>query len=212
MSNPLDAVTKIFKDAFSMDTLEAVFQSGIGFGVAAGGARFVYRGLITDLNTPVGRVASHLGVTIAETLLLGYIGGPKMGTRALTGGLLATAWQGLTEAVADTPAAEYIPTLGEGPSSEEFRQAIESEVLKEIHGARRGGEGMSIYLQPAGVSDTYLSPAGASAYLTEREVQRAENRPVGMSAYLTEREAERAQAGMGQEDGEFGSSLLPEAF
>lgn len=198
-----------------MDTFESMFQTGIGFGATAGGARFVYRGLLTGLNTPIGRVGTHLGVTLIETLVLGYIGGPRFATRALTGGLLATGWQGLTELVSGTPAADYIPTLGEGAETEEFRKAIEQEVLKEIRGGGVSGysqdrDGMSIYLQPAGVSETYLSPAGASAYLTEGEAERAEHN-VGVSAYLTEGEVDRI-TGMGDAETEFSSESAPERF
>lgn len=206
LSDPIGAITSLVKQAFSMETVKSVIQMGVGFGVTAGGSRLIYRQLIEGLNTPVGRVGTSLGVSLIQTLLLGMVGGPTLATRALTGGVLATVWQGLTEAVRDTKAAEWIPTLGEDADSSSFRRALQREVLREISGGRRSAEGVSVYLSPAGVSETYLQPAGAHAYLTEGEASRAQ-----MSAYLTQREVDKV-TGMGDAEGEFSAGSAPERF
>lgn len=204
LSNPVNAVMQVVKEAFSGDTLEQVFQTGLGFGAAAAGQRFVTRKLFPGLNTDVGRVGVTFGVSLIETLLLSFFGQSRMAVRALTGGLLATAWQGASEWL---PASvkDFVPTLGDNEDAE-FRQAIEQEVLREIRGGS-SDEGMSVYLTPAGVSDTYLQPAGSSAYLTQSEADRA----AGMSVYLTRKEVE-ATSGMGDSDGEFGRGGMPERF
>lgn len=189
-----------------MDTLQSVFHTGLGFGGAAIGARLVYKKIITGLDTPVGRVGTHLGVSVIETVLAGLVGGQRFAAQALAGGLLATLWQGLTE-VLPAEAKEFIPTLGEGPETAEFRRAIETEVLRQIRGGGGGGGGgMSVYLRPAGVQETYLRSAGSETYLTEREALRA----AGQSAYMTEREA--VAAGVGGADDEFGRTTMPERF
>jgi len=202
LKDPVSAIMNVFKEAFSMETLEAALQSGIGFGGTLAGSKLVYNTLVPAFNTQVGRVASGFAVTILETLVLGWLGGPKIGARVLTGGVLATLWQGISEAVRGTPAAQWIPTLGEGPEDAEFRQAIEAEVLREL----RGG-GMDMYLPPAGIS--YLPAAGSSAYLTGRESDRL--LATGVNAYLTERELAKV-TGMGDSDGEFGGASAPEQF
>lgn len=207
LSDPVGAVMSLVKDAFSMDTLTAAAQTGLGFGVTAGGSRLVYRQLIEGLNTPVGRVGTNLAVALVQTLLLGMVGGPRLATRSLMGGLLATGWQGLTEAVRDTKAAEWIPTLGEDADTASFRKALQREVLREISGGRRAGsDGVSVYLQPAGVSETYLQPAGAHAYLTQGEAERA-----NMGAYLTQKEIDKV-TGMGDAESEFSAASSPERF
>lgn len=190
-----------------METIKSTLQMGLGFGITAGGSRLVYRQLLTGLDTQVGRVGTNLAAALLQTLVLGLIGGPTLATRALTGGILATVWQGLTEAVRDTKAAEWIPTLGEDADSSSFRKALQREVLREISGgSRAGAEGVSVYLQPAGVSERYLSPAGTHAYLTEGEASRA-----NMGAYLTQREVDKV-TGMGDAEGEFSASSAPERF
>lgn len=191
-----------------MDSVETVFQAGLGFGAALAGSRLVYRKVLPVLDTPVGRVGTHIGVSVLETVLAGYVGGSRLATRVLTGGLLATLWQGLTE-ILPSEAKEFIPTLGDSESPE-FRRAIETEVLRELRGGGGDGGGMSTYLQPAGVSQSYLQSAGSSAYLTGREGMNLERS--GVSAYLTERELVAAEGGMGSSDTEFGGRSLPERF
>ncbi len=197
----------VLKEAFSKETLVAAVQSGLGFGGALGGSKLLFNSFAM-LNTPVGRVGTNLIVTIIETLVFGAVGGAKLGARILTGGLLATIWQGVSEAVRGTPAAQWVPTLGEGPEDAEFRRAIEGEVLRELRGGGRyTDEGMSIYLPPAGVN--YVPAAGASAYMTGREADRLVD--AGQSAYMTGRELDRA-AGMGDSEEEFASASAPERF
>lgn len=213
LANPIAAITDIFEEAFSGETLETVFHTGLGFGGTLVGSRLIYKQLLTGLGeSPFGRIGTTLGVSILGSALLGVVGGHKLGVRALGGGLLATLWQGITEAVHGTKAADWIPTLGEGPESAEFRKAIESEVLKELRGGgmSQDDEGMSVYLQPAGVSETYLTPAGSQAYLTSREAEKDVRG--GMSAYLTSRNVEASEAGVGDTDSEFGGNSLPERF
>ena len=102
------------------------------------------------------------------------------------------------------------------PETDAFRKAIEAEVLKElkgggVHGYLRsaGSEGMSTYLQPAGIS--YLRPAGSEAYLTQFNTQQANG---GMGAYLTQVNTENASAGMGHDSGddEFSRRGMSERF
>lgn len=203
LSDPIGSVMSVFKDAFSKETLLAAAQSAIGFGGVLGGSKLVYNSFPV-VNTPIGRVGTHVVMTVLETLLFGAVGGAKLGARVLTGGLLATIWQGVSEAVRGTPAAQWVPTLGEGPEDAEFRRAIESEVLRELRG---GEEGMSVYLQPAGVS--YVQPAGMKAYMTGGEADKLAYR--GMDAYMTERELDGA-SGMGDAEGEFSAATAPERF
>lgn len=216
LDNPLTAITDAFKDAFSGETLETVFHTGLGFGGTLVGSRLIYKQLITGLgDSAIGRIGTTAVTAILGSVLLGYVGGRSLGVRALGGGLLATLWQGLSEAIKDTPAAEWIPTLGEG-ESEEFRKAIEGEVLRELRGGGVANhdedeEGMSYYLSPAGSSE-YLPPAGSEAYLTSQEAEEAVEEPVGMSAYLTRRETIAAEAGVGDADSEFGPAGMPERF
>jgi len=187
-----------------MDSLVSMAQTGLGFGLTAGGSRLVYRQLFVQLDTPIGRVGTNLAGALIQTLVLGMIGGTKLATRALTGGLLAAGWQGLTEAVRDTQAAQWIPTLGEDADTASFRKALQREVLREISGGRRAGaEGMSVYLQPAGVSETYLQPAGSAAYLTQQEIRNA-----NLGAYLTQKEV----TGLGDSESEFSAGSAPERF
>lgn len=212
LSNPIAGIMDIFTEAFSGETLETVFHTGLGFGGTLVGSRLIFKQLITKLGeSAIGRVGTTLGVGIIGSALLGMIGGKTLGVRALGGGMLATLWAGLSEAVKDTKAADWIPTLGDGPESTEFRQAIEAEVLKELRGSgvsQDDEEGMSVYLQPAGVSETYLQPAGSSAYLTSVEGERS----AGMSAYLSRQGVVAAEAGVGDSDSEFGGNSLPERF
>lgn len=215
LSNPLEAIKDAFADAFSGDTLETVFHTGLGFGGTLVGSRLIYKELITALGgSAVGRVGTTAVTGILTSALLGMVGGRDLGVRALAGGLLATLWQGLSEAVRDTKAADWIPTLGEG-ESEEFRKAIEHEVLRELKGGmgedeieyEEDEEGMSYYLPPAG-SEEYLPAAGSEAYLTSSEGE--ETTDEGMAAYLTRGETVAAEAGVGEN--EFGPESLPERF
>lgn len=207
LSDPIGSVMGVFKEAFSKDTLMAAVQSGLGFGGTLGGSKLLFNSFAM-LNTPVGRVGTNLVVTILETLLFGALGGARLGARVLTGGLLATIWQGVSEAVRGTPAAQWVPTLGEGPEDAEFRRAIESEVLRELRGGGSySDEGMSIYLQPAGVN--YVPAAGANAYMTGREADKLASQ--NMSAYMTGRELDRT-TGMGDAEEEFSASSAPERF
>ena len=226
MNNPLTALTDTLKEAFSGETLETVFHTGLGFGGTLVASRLIYRQLITGLgDSAVGRVGTTAVAGVLTSALLGTIGGKGLGVRALMGGLLATLWAGVSEVVKDTDAAEWIPTLGEG-ESEEFRKAIEQEVLRELKGggvshheaegegqseAEYDEEGMSYYLSPAGAQE-YQAPAGSEAYLTSQEAEAAEDAPHGMEAYLTSREVVAAEAGVGQSDSEFGPAGMPERF
>jgi len=225
LSNPMGAIESLVREAFSGDTIETAFHTGLGFGGALAGMKAL-TACFPALNTQWARTPAVLGAGLAGSLLLGMLGGKSMGVRAVTGTVLATLWQGVSEVVKGTAAAQWIPTLGEGPEAEAFRKAIEREVLKELQGG--GGpqsteEGMSYYLQPAGVSEAYLKPAGSaaylqpagsSAYLTMNESEAAQRGMGhgGMSAYLTSSEATAARAGMGDADAEFGGRDLPERF
>jgi hypothetical protein len=211
LRNPIEAITSAFQEAFSMETLETVFQTTVGFGGTVIGSRLLYKKVIPALGTtPVGRIGTTVGTSILGSVVLGMIAGKTMAARSLGGGLLAAFWQILSEFL-PAEAKEFIPTLGDA-ESDQFRKAIEQEVLREIRNGGGGGEeGMSVYLQPAGVSDTYLQPAGSAAYLTSREAMRdveqgyADGGAPGVGAYLTSNEVVRTE-GMGQYESEFGRS------
>jgi hypothetical protein len=219
-ADPIGAIKAALEDAFSMDTLEALFHTSLGFGGVAAGGRLIYKKVIPTLGeTSVGRIGTMVGTTILGTTLIGMVTKNRsLTTRFLAGGLLATLWQGLSEALPES-AKEFIPTLGEvSPETEEFRKAIEQEVLKELRRGSgmqeylpaAGAEGVSEYIKPAGVEETYLTPAGAEAYLTPAEGDRAT-----LGAYLTESQTERVAmqpSGIGEPFDEFARASLPERF
>lgn len=209
--DPIQQVMAIFKEAFSSDALETLVVTGFGFGGVAAGSRLLYNTVIPALDTPIGRIGTSFGSTIVGTAAVGFITkNARHTTRFLTGGLLATLWQVLSE-VLPQDAKEFIPTLGNAESAE-FRKAIEQEVLKSIRRGASSGDGMSYYLQPAGVE--YLPAAGSEAYFTAHEGEVAdERRAVGMDAYLTEHNFEAAEAGMGDlVESEFGGKGMSERF
>jgi hypothetical protein len=190
----------VVKDAFSRPTMETMLHTGVGFGAALAIAKFASSAKVLNVTgeatlDKVGRVATTLGGTVLSSVLGGMVLGKVGAARMVIGGLLATVWQGVTELVKGTGAAEYIPTLGQAVD-EDFRKAVETEVLRSL---RRGG-GMSSYLTPAG-SERYLQPAGSAAYFTPRGA--------GMEAFATEREV--VGSGVGA-DAEFGPSADIERF
>jgi hypothetical protein len=66
------------------------------------------------------------------------------------------------------------------------------------------------YIQPAGIEETYLTPAGSETYLTAAEGERST-----MGAYLTETQTERVEmtpSGIGEAFDEFARSSMPERF
>lgn len=214
-SDPIGAIKAAIAEAFSMDTVEALFHTGLGFGGVAAGARLIYKKVIPSFGeTALGRIGTATGLTVLGTALVGMVTKNRAFTaRFLAGGALATLWQVLSDVLPDS-AKEFIPTLGDA-ETEEFRKAIEKEVLRELKGGvsdylpAAGAEGYSTYLRPAGIS--YLRPAGSSAYLTSREGDRAE----GMSGYLTSREVDRVEmtpSGVGEAFDEFSRTNLPEQF
>lgn len=217
-ADPIGAIKAALSEAFSMDTLEALFHTGLGFGGVAAGGRLLYRKVIPALGeSAIGRIGTMAGATVLGTALIGIVTKNRsLTTRFLAGGLLATLWQGLSEALPES-AKEFIPTLGDAPETEEFRKAIEKEVLRELRGggvqeylAPAGAEGLMEYIQPAGVEETYLTPAGTEAYLTASEGEGAT-----MGAFLTEREVDRVAlqpSGVGEPFDEFARSSMPERF
>lgn len=218
-ADPIGAIKAALSEAFSMDTLEALFHTGLGFGGVAAGGRLLYKKVIPALGeTALGRIGTMIGGTVLGTALIGMVTKNRNFTaRFLAGGLLATLWQGLSEVLPES-AKEFIPTLGEAPETEEFRKAIEKEVLRELRGGggvsdylpAAGSEGISEYIQPAGVENTYLTPAGAETYLTAREGDDAT-----MSGYLTASETERVEmtpSGVGEAFDEFARASMPERF
>ena len=215
-SDPIGAIKNAIMSAFSIDTLETLAHMGAGFG----GSLFFGKLLVnqswvptTPESMPYWKIASTFGATLGLTGLSSLLKKPQLTARILTGGLFATLWQALSQAVSGTQFQQYVPTLS-GAESDDFRRAIESEVLRELRGGHAGylpaagAEGYETYLRPAGIE--YLKAAGSEAYLTEKGLVRAED---GMGAYLTERGAEKAQAGMGQDIAdEFSRASLPERF
>jgi hypothetical protein len=217
-SDPIGAIKNAIMSAFSVDTLETLAHMGAGFGGSLWlGKLFVNQSWVptTPESMPYWKIASNFGATLALTGLSSLLKKPAMTARILTGGLFATLWQALSQAVSGTQFQQYVPTLGSA-ESDEFRRAIESEVLRELRGGvngylpAAGAEGYETYLRPAGIE--YLRPAGSEAYLTNQGLVKAEN---GMGAYLTETGAEKAQAGMGRGDDiadEFSRRAMPERF
>lgn len=201
-SDPVSAIKNALMSAFSMDTMETLFQMGIGFGGSMTLSKWLYVQPwmpATAGTAPFVQVGSTFLSTALLTGASVLLKNPKLTARVLTGGLFATLWQAISLAVAGTPAQQFIPTLSGSPETDAFRKAIEAEVLKElkgggVHGYLRsaGSEGMSTYLQPAGIS--YLRPAGSEAYLTQFNTQQANG---GMGAYLTQFNTDQANAGMG---------------
>jgi hypothetical protein len=218
-NDPIAAIKNALMSAFSMDTAETLFQMGLGFGGAMSMSKWLYVQPwmpATATTAPFVQVGSTLLSTALLTGASVLLKNPKLTARVLTGGLFATLWQGLSLAVAGTPVQQFIPTLSGSPETDAFRKAIEAEVLKElkgggVHGYLRaaGSEGMSTYLQPAGIA--YLKPAGSEAYLTQVNTERAN---AGMGAYLTQVNSEMANAGVGHDQGddEFSRRGMSERF
>ncbi len=216
-SDPIGAIKNAIMSAFSFDTLETLAHMGVGFG----GSLFTGKIMATQIAKMTGALESapyvKIGSTFLSTLALtgasSLLKNSRLTARVLTGGLFATLWQGLTAIVSGTEFQQFVPTLS-GAENDEFRRAIESEVLKELRGGgvhgylpAAGAEGYETYLRPAGIE--YLRPAGSEAYLTEVNSERAQ---AGMGAYLTEKGIDRAEAGMGQGDDEFSRRGMPEKF
>lgn len=216
-SDPIGAIKNAVMSAFSMDTIETLAHMGVGFGGSLWLGKLLYQQpwVPVTLGAPVTKVASTFVSTIGLTALSALLKSPKMTARMLTGGLFATLWTAVSEAVKGTSVEQFVPTLS-GAETDEFRRAIEKEVLKELRGGvsdylpAAGAEGYSTYLRPAGIE--YLRPAGQEAYLTQVNAERANS---GMGAFLTEREVSRVDArpsGVGDDETEFGSAGLPERF
>lgn len=216
-SDPIGAIKSAIMSAFSVDTLETLAHMGVGFGGSlwAGKILASQSWMPSDPSlTPYVKIGSTFLSTLLLTGASSLLRNSRLTARVLTGGLFATLWQAISQAVSGTQFQQYVPTLS-GAENEEFRKAIEAEVLKELRGGgvhgylpAAGAEGYETYLRPAGIE--YLRPAGAEAYLTERGAERAQ---AGMGAYLTERNIDRAEAGMGNDaDDEFSRRGMPERF
>lgn len=216
-SDPIGAIKNAIMSAFSVDTLESLAHMGVGFG----GSLFFGKWLTnqswvptTPESMPYWKIASTFGATLGLTGLSSLLKKPQLTARILTGGLFATLWQTLSQAVSGTQFQQYVPTLS-GAADDDFRRAIENEVLRELRGGgvngylpAAGAEGYETYLRPAGIE--YLRAAGSEAYLTNVNLTKAEG---GMGAYLTELGAEKAQAGLGDDFAdEFSRRSLPERF
>lgn len=200
MDNPFQAVMDVVKDAFARPTLDTAVHTALGFGGTLVAAKLLSSPSVLNATGEAtldkfGRVGITLASNVGSSLLGSMVLGKVAGARMLVGGLLATIWQGVTELVKGTPAADYVPTLGQAVD-EDFRKAVETEVLRNL---RRGG-GMSAYLTPAG-SAMYLPPAGSAAYMTPRGA--------GMEAFATEHSI--VDAGVGA-DAEFGRNTEIERF
>lgn len=215
-SDPIGAIKNAIMSAFSVDTLETLAHMGVGFG----GSLFFGKMLAGQSwmpsdpgMAPVVKIGSTFLSTLGLTGLSSLLKNSRLTARVLTGGLFATLWQGLSQLVSGTQFQQYVPTLS-GAENEEFRKAIEAEVLKELRGGgvhgylpAAGAEGYETYLRPAGIE--YLRSAGSEAYLTEVNSERARS---GMGAYLTERNTVAADAGVGYGDDEFSRKGMPERF
>ena len=175
--NPFKALQSAFAETFSMDTVEHVFHTGLGFAGAIAGSNLVADNLGVDiLKTGWGKVGTTGAVSAIESGIAHMVTkDSRLAKRILVGGMLATLLRALGQIIpAGSEARKWVPTLGNRNS--QFRSAIEREVLRELRG---GGTGCS---------------AGMGAYMTPRELQNAENRSgmgsyyrpaAGSSAYLT---------------------------
>jgi hypothetical protein len=189
-------VISTVKEAFSTETLETVLHAGLGVTGALAGTKLV-TDQIPAIKTPIGGIAVSAGVSILGSTLINMAGQRVFATRFLFGGMLATALHVLG-LVLPKEVAAWTPTVGLGQAeSEEFRAAVQEEVLQQLQA------GQGAYVPPAG-AEMYVPPAGAEAYLTEREALGA-----GAGAYLTEREA--IGAGVGAYD-EISGASGPERF
>jgi len=215
-SDPIGAIKNAIMSAFSMDTVETLAHMGVGFGGSLWLSKMLTNASFvptTPETMPYWKIASTFLSTLGLTGASSLLKNSRLTARVLTGGLFATLWQAISQMVSGTQFQQYIPTLS-GAETDEFRRAIESEVLKELRGGHAGylpaagAEGYETYLRPAGIE--YLRPAGSEAYLTQVNTERAN---AGMSAYLTERNTEMANAGVGHEsDDEFSRRGMPERF
>ena len=196
-----------------MDTVEQVFQTGVGFAGAIAGTNLLVENIGVDaLKTGWGKVGATAGVSALESGLAHMITkDARLSKRILVGGMLATLLRALGQVIpADSEIRKWVPTLGNANS--QFRRSIERQVLREL----RGG-GNSSYYMPASGSSAYGLPAvGSSAYLTPKELRRAENRAGlagGVGAYLTAREGEELDvfgvAGYAGPVNEFGNAGGP---
>lgn len=207
--NPFKQITGAFEEVFSMDTLEQVFQTGVGFAGAIAGTNLLVENIGVDaLKSGWGKVGATAGVTAIESGLAHMITkDARLSKRILVGGMLATLLRALGQIIpADSEIRKWVPTLGNANS--QFRRSIERQVLREL----RGG-GNSAYYMPASGSSAYGLPAvGSSAYLTPKELRGAENR-AGLGAYLTAREGEELDvfgvAGYSGPVNEFGNAGGP---
>ncbi len=217
-SDPIGAIKNAIMSAFSVDTLETLAHMGVGFGGSLWLGKLIYTQPWVPAS-PSTAPYMQIGSTFVSTLLLtgasSLLKNSRLTARVLTGGLFATLWQAISQAVSGTQFQQFVPTLS-GAENDEFRKAIEAEVLKELKGGgvhgylpAAGAEGYETYLRPAGIE--YLRPAGSEAYLTQVNTERAN---AGMGAYLTQVGAERANAGMGHDgiEDEFSRRGLPEKF
>jgi hypothetical protein len=218
-SDPISAIKNAIMSAFSMDTIETLVQMGVGFGGSLTLSKMAlaqFWPATMGVPTPAVNVLATLSTSAVLTAASSLLKNPKLTARVLTGGLFATLWQGLSALVAGTTVQQYIPTLSGAPETDEFRKAIEAEVLKELRGGgvhgylpAAGAEGYETYLRPAGIS--YLRPAGSEAYLTQVNTERANG---GMGAYLTEKNSQAANAGVGHDgiEDEFSRRGMSEQF
>jgi hypothetical protein len=214
-SDPIGAIKNAIMSAFSVDTVQTLAEMGVGFGGSMFLGKFGRTFLPDGPIQPWMKVGSTFLGALVLTGASALLKNSRLTARILTGGLFATLWQGLSEAVSGTQFQQYIPTLSGSPETEEFRKAIEAEVLKELRGGgvhgylpAAGAEGYETYLRPAGIE--YLRPAGSEAYLTQVNTERANG---GMGAYMTERNTEAANSGVGNDsDDEFSRRGMPERF
>jgi len=212
--NPLKQITGAFEEVFSMDTLEQVLHTGVGFAGAIAGTNLITDNLGVDaLKEGWGKVGATAGVAALGSGLIHMITkDARLSKRVLVGGMLATLLRALGQVIpADSEMRRWVPTLGN--RNGQFRRAIERQVLREMRGSGQGA-----YYMPAagssGLNSYYMPAAGSAAYLTPSELQTAENRAgfAGMGAYLTQKQGSEIDqygfAGMGYKGtvSEFGNA------
>lgn len=186
------------KDVVSVDAVKTAVAGLAGFGGALGIPQAVLSSTEAWKN-PWIRVGASLLTTALLGVVVNYVTKDReLVKTAITGGLVATGWRGLSEAVpADKKASFPIPLLaGMGDAaSDNFRRAIEQEIVQQ------------------------LNQNGVSAYLTPGQADRAQVQMNGyrrnMGAYLTPGQVDRAQgfalSGMGRAD-EFDTKSIAERF
>ena len=179
--NPAATLMGTVKEVFSTESVQTIIAGRAGFGgalalpQAALSGWSMYNG--SEIQNKVVRVASSGVATALLATAAAYFTKDRQIVRnVITGGLIATGWRGVSEAVpADKKSSFPIPLLsGMGDAqSDAFRTAIEAEIVKQLQ-----SEGVSGYLTLDQARRAGM--AGMGAYVTPSELSAATMHPVGI--------------------------------